>query len=649
MIHCSPSFRRIAGGLAWLLAIISSQAIAQPTLPVDLPSPVRGEAAVAALGAHLPSVATAYGLDAGSLATLFRAQAALGVDRKGHLFFACDGLAVSSATKVGASLIPGSSTVQIASGTNVDAFALHSFPGASRVIYLDFNGHTTSGTQWNSSMTGGAPIVSQPFDLDGSPSTFNATERAIIQGIWQRVAEDYAPFAIDVTTQDPGVEALRRTDSNDVAYGVRVVISPTNWYNSGAGGVGYIGSFNWNVDTPCFAFTAQLANGEKYIAECASHEAGHTLGLYHDGANGTEYYAGQGNWAPIMGVGYYKTLTQFSKGEYSGATNTQDDFAVVAKYAPIAGDDCSNTLAAAQPLTGPILADGGTIETRTDVDVFRFDTAAGAIAINVRSPSPEANLHAKVELLNSAGQVIAANDPSALTAAFNLNVAAGVYYLRVSGAGWGDPSSTGYSNYGSVGSYLITGSILATTTTKQAPVAALTATPTSGYAPLTVSFSGAGSTDVDGTISSYAWDFGDGTTGSGVSVSHTYQNTGSYTATLTVTDSDGLKATTSIGITAASWTSTNVAPIAVAAADVTSGTAPIDVHFSAAGSRDSDGTIVSYAWDFGDGMTGSGQAVTKTYSVAGTFTARVVVTDNAGASSSATVTVTVAKRSKRRN
>jgi PKD repeat protein len=85
----------------------------------------------------------------------------------------------------------------------------------------------------------------------------------------------------------------------------------------------------------------------------------------------------------------------------------------------------------------------------------------------------------------------------------------------------------------------------------QPPVAAATANPTSGIAPLAVNFSGAGSSDPDGTISSYAWTFGDGGTGSGVTISHTYQNAGTYTATLTVTDNNGAANSKTLTITAA--------------------------------------------------------------------------------------------------
>jgi PKD repeat protein len=82
------------------------------------------------------------------------------------------------------------------------------------------------------------------------------------------------------------------------------------------------------------------------------------------------------------------------------------------------------------------------------------------------------------------------------------------------------------------------------------PVAVASASPASGTAPLAVAFSGAGSSDPDGFIASHAWAFGDGTTGSGVTASHTYVNAGSYTATLTVTDNRGATKSIAVGITA---------------------------------------------------------------------------------------------------
>jgi len=83
----------------------------------------------------------------------------------------------------------------------------------------------------------------------------------------------------------------------------------------------------------------------------------------------------------------------------------------------------------------------------------------------------------------------------------------------------------------------------------QPPVAGISATPTSGLGPLTVSFNGSSSSDADGTIASYAWDFGDSTGASGVTASHTYNTAGTYTARLTVTDDDGATASNTVVIT----------------------------------------------------------------------------------------------------
>jgi hypothetical protein len=73
----------------------------------------------------------------------------------------------------------------------------------------------------------------------------------MIISIWRAVAEDFAVFNVDVTTEDPGVEALRVTPgTGDTAYGIRVVIGGNckDWYwDQGCGGVAYLGSFTWDT------------------------------------------------------------------------------------------------------------------------------------------------------------------------------------------------------------------------------------------------------------------------------------------------------------------------------------------------------------------------------------------------------------------
>lgn len=161
--------------------------------------------------------------------------------------------------------------------------------------------------------------------------------------------------------------------------------------------------------------------------------------------------------------------------------------------------------------------------------------------------------------------------------------------------------------------------------------------PYTGTQGVALAFDGSGSTDTDGSIVSYAWDFGDGSTGSGDAPSHTYQNTGTYTVSLTVTDDagDSDTATTSATIGAG-----NQPPTADANGPY-SGTTGSAVDFDGSGSSDADGSIVSYVWDFGDGSTGSGVTTSHTYNAQGTYNVNLTVTDNDGAVDSASTSVTV--------
>jgi hypothetical protein len=96
--------------------------------------------------------------------------------------------------------------------------------------------------------------------------------------------------------------------------------------------------------------------------------------------------------------------------------------------------------------------------------------------------------------------------------------------------------------------------------TNQPPVARITASPSTGSAPLLVSFNGSASTDADGTIASYVWNFGDGQQGSGATVTHSYAQPGNYTATLTVTDSGGASASSTAAISVTTTTTSLTAP-----------------------------------------------------------------------------------------
>lgn len=376
----------------------------------------------------------------------------------------------------------------------VDAFQLHSRPGASKKVYLDFDGHVISGTAWNGSV---ATYNAVPFDIDNDPAGFSSEERNRIAEIWHRIAEDYAPFNIDVTTQKPAdfgptigrILFTRDTDASGLAMP-----------SKGAGGVAYVnvwGLSNYATSySPALVYYNNLVSHPPYMAEAGAHEFGHNLGLSHDGVidgsknpnclNNTAYFCGLGSgyvsWAPIMGVGYYTNVTEWSKGEYPSANNSQDDLGIMGGKLGYRADDKSNTMTGASPLTvetdGSILVTNpqndpgnveydnkGVIETRTDVDMFWFDAAAGAININVtpawaafyRSSLRGANMDVVARLYNRFGTQIASSGPLNNTnATITATVSAGRYYLSIGGTG---SSVTPYSDYGSLGEYFISGKV----------------------------------------------------------------------------------------------------------------------------------------------------------------------------------------------
>jgi hypothetical protein len=448
--------------------------------PMAMPESYQGQLAIDYMGADLPKIAANYGLTEDKLKNQFLTDNTIHIDKTKHIFYveetaeeiippidSAEGVEVADATTANGLALPIGSTP-----LTTDAFKLHSKPGASKTIYLDFDGHIASNTAWSAT-----DINAPAFDLDANPAVFNDAERKAIISIWSRVAEDYIPFDVDITTEQPADSALIRGSSTDTVYGTRVVITKKGTISCTCGGIAYVNvvaMVNGTRYQPAWVFQESLGNSEKNIAEAVSHEAGHNLGLFHDGQKTATttvgYYTGHGTgatgWAPIMGVGYYKNLTQWSKGEYPSANNLQDDFAVMASNGFMQRtDDVGNTFATASPFniaasaTAQTTQKTGTIESSSDVDMYRLDTAGGTLNVTATPAATGPNLDAALTLFDVNGAVIVASAPeSVLSTTISKTLTAGTYYLAVKGSARAAVGSDyGYPASASLGQYLLTG------------------------------------------------------------------------------------------------------------------------------------------------------------------------------------------------
>lgn len=344
-----------------------------------------------------------------------------------------------------------------------------SLPGAPVTIFLDFDGATLEGTNWN--------VQAGQDTLTYEPGTGIDPAQ-----VWASVAEDYAPFNINVTTTDPGEDALVKSSDDDNQYGSHVIItdSPSSSVPGaeGAGGVAWLGGAGSDFLSGAFVFTPGTGSS-KAVAEAASHEAGHNFGLSHDGHSSEEYYyPTEGLWGPIMGAGYGVPVTQWSNGDYNGATEDEDDLSVITDRAsaekfvvaltyadtgevyedgsvcgyegsdpsdPQPGDQFQVPNDANQcDGTGEILdvqltftdraefraddhgddaasattldnasgsfEEAGVIETTGDVDAFNVTTEGGAVSATVNVADQAANLNAKLTLVDSDGTVVAEDE-----------------------------------------------------------------------------------------------------------------------------------------------------------------------------------------------------------------------------------------------
>ena len=337
---------------------------------------------------------------------------------------------------------------------NAQVPQLNSYPSASAVAFLDFDGHTVNGTSWN---------YNGPIECSGSGLT-----NTQITEVFNRVAEDFRPFNINITTDSTKYLAAPANKR------MRLILTiSSSWYGS-AGGVAFIYSFTWGDDTPCFVFTALLNYNVKNIAEAASHEIGHTLGLFHQSTYDqncvkiSDYNSGTGTgeigWAPIMGVGYSRNFTIWHNGANSyGCTSYQDDLSIITTSNGFGyrTDDYSSSFGSATNATfsSNQFTLNGVIEQNTDVDMFKFTMPMlgriilNAIPNNVGNNNSGSDIDMQVSLYDNSQTLLNVFNPSTLLSSFiDTNLNAGNYYLKIEGKG-----NMYAPNYASLGAYALAG------------------------------------------------------------------------------------------------------------------------------------------------------------------------------------------------
>ena len=338
---------------------------------------------------------------------------------------------------------------------------MSSYPAASAVIFLDFDGQTVENTSWNFA----GPIYA------GASGLTNAQ----IVSVFNRVAEDYRPFNVNVTTDSTkylGAPVTKR---------MRCILTVTSAWYGNAGGVSFVNSFSWGDNTPCWVFSALLGYNEKYIAEATSHEIGHTLGLYHQASYDasctklTDYNSGTGSgeigWAPIMGVGYYRNFTLWNLGPNTyGCNSIQSDLAVITAGSngfTYRTDDYSNAfnLANMATWTNNQFTINGVIEQNTDGDLFKFNLpqqhrfVLNAIPYSIGSGNTGSDLDLQITLFNNSQVALNTYNPGMLlNSVIDTILNAGTYYVRVEGKG-----NIYAQNYASLGSFSLQASLPSST------------------------------------------------------------------------------------------------------------------------------------------------------------------------------------------
>ncbi|WP_300639293.1 zinc-dependent metalloprotease family protein [Nocardioides sp.] len=351
-----------------------------------------------------------------------------------------------------------------------DPLALHSRPGSPHTVYLDFDGADLGGTKWAELANTPDSTVVSAYDADGRPG-LSPWEASLVEGIWHHVAEDFAPFDVDVTTEEPPSAALSRSSAGDPTYGTSVVFAHDNWVRqwcNGCSGVAYVGVYSgagtdpWrqalvfpDFMTKRVVQTYAASDIARVIGTTASHEVGHQLGLHHDGLRASSprgampYNPGRAPWGPIMGS-TSQALTRWAGPDAAYTDNPEDDLAIIASQLGLVPDE----LPTVPVLPGVPLS--GVISSAGDTDTYLV-TPLRRSEVVVTPDEPFANLDVVLEVTDVLGRSslvapvtrLRAGRLSGLGAATQL-LPGGIYQVTVRGG-----ETPGVGRYGSLGRYTV--------------------------------------------------------------------------------------------------------------------------------------------------------------------------------------------------
>jgi Bacterial pre-peptidase C-terminal domain len=402
----------------------ASASAANDSRPCAVPlldDPAGGANAVHELGSDLAAAAAEADMTPAAYRELLMTDATVRVDECGTTFVVePEHTPGDMHSEVGGDSSSGGPAVAGALDASGNAFTLQSRPGSGSTIYLDFDGEHIVDTFWKTADN--PDFLAPAFDIDGSLTNFSTGEQDIVRGVWQRVAEDYAPFDVNVTTQDPGPAAITRIDGTDAVYGTRALVTSENGAlfaslcNRACGGIAYLNAFD----------------------RTSQHAATQPALIFQKGT------ASKCDAASAIDLAEY------------GGKNREDDLAVIAQHGlPVMGDDHVGSMSGATILTSAAGASDGLIATRDDVDWFSFTVPAGRASTTVRV-TPQtvgANLDARLDVYDATGAPLAASYPpvstlsceraSGLDASVSLSLAAGSYFAKVDGVGFGDSPAPG--------------------------------------------------------------------------------------------------------------------------------------------------------------------------------------------------------------